>query len=60
MDRQEIGSKDSELILKGKVKVQWGNKLIDLLNNKGELNVKKKPFVTTITSKVKNSRHIFT
>lgn len=51
MDRQEIGSKDSELILKGKVKVQWGNKLIDLLNNNGELNVKKKPFVTTITSK---------
>lgn len=38
--QQELGSLDENLILNtaGKVKIRYGKKFIDLLNDKGELN----------------------
>jgi hypothetical protein len=38
--QQEFGSLDENLILNtaGKVKIRYGKKFVDLLNDKGELN----------------------
>lgn len=38
--QQELGSLDENLILNtaGKVKIRYGKKFVDLLNDKGELN----------------------
>lgn len=40
---EEIGSSTSDLLLKtkGKVKVQWGNKFIDLINDEGNVSYPK-------------------
>lgn len=41
-NHNELGSLDKDLILKtrGQVRIQFGKKFINLLNNKGQLNVK--------------------
>lgn len=49
---KEIGSLSENLVLNtaGKVKIRFGQKYIDLLNEKGELNVKFPKIIKTITS----------
>jgi hypothetical protein len=49
---QETGSSSSPLLLKsnGEIKVQWGNKYIDLIKN-GKINSAAKEYVFTVSSK---------
>ena len=49
---QEAGSSSSPLLLKsnGEIKVQWGNKYIDLVKN-GKINSSVKEYVFTVSSK---------
>lgn len=48
----EIGNSKENLVLKtaGKLKVQWGNKFIDLLDNNGKLNFKHQTIVKSADS----------
>lgn len=50
---KEIGSLSENLVLNtaGKVKIRYGQKYIDLLNEKGELNVKAPKIIKSIKSK---------
>lgn len=54
---QEVGSLSENLILNtaGKVKIRYGQKYIDLLNEKGELNVKP---TSDIIKKIKSEKEI--
>ena len=54
---QEVGSLSENLILNtvGKVKIRYGQKYIDLLNEKGELNVKQ---TSDIIKKIKSEKEI--
>jgi len=54
---QEIGSLSENLILNtaGKVKIRYGQKYIDLLNEKGELNIKP---TSDIIKKIKSEKEI--
>jgi hypothetical protein len=47
---EEIGSSNKDLILKGNVKIQWGKKLINLLDSNGNLNVKIQPLIKKVLS----------
>ena len=49
----EIGSLSENLVLNtaGKVKIRYGQKYIDLLNDKGQLNVKAQKIIKSIKSK---------
>ena len=49
----EIGSLSENLVLNtaGKVKIRYGSKYIDLLNEKGELNIKAPKIIKSIKSK---------
>lgn len=55
---QEVGSLSENLILNtaGKVKIRYGQKYIDLLNEKGELNVKQQS--SDIIKKIKSEKEI--
>lgn len=50
---KEIGSLGENLVLNtaGKVKIRYGQKYIDLLNEKGELNIKAPKIIKSIKSK---------
>lgn len=55
--QQELGSLDENLILNtaGKVKIRYGKKFVDLLNDKGELNFPQEILqrITALESEIK-------
>lgn len=60
-DYEEIGDSQKGLLLKnsGKVKIQFGNKFIDLINSDGKIDVKDSPTIKEISSESEMSSNGF-
>lgn len=60
-DYEEIGDSQKGLLLKnsGKVKIQFGNKFVDLINSDGKIDIKTSPIIKEISSESEMSNNGF-